>query len=37
MLHSVGWGITRLEIEGKWRRGIEGVEGDAVIEDVGTW
>lgn len=29
--------MTRLEIGVKWSKGIEGVEGEAVIEDVGTW
>lgn len=37
LLQRVGWGIRRKEIEGKWRRGTEGEEGEAVMEEVGTW
>lgn len=37
LLQRVGWGIRREEIGGKWRRGIEGEEGEAVMEEVGTW
>ncbi len=37
VLQRVGCGIMRCDTEGKWRRGIEGVEGEAVMEEVGTW
>ncbi len=37
LLQRVGWGMRREEIEGKWRRGMEGEEGEAVMEEVGTW
>ncbi len=29
--------MMRLDIEGKCRRGMDGVEGEAVMEEVGTW
>lgn len=37
LLQRVGWGISVFAIGGKWRRGMEGAEGEAVIEEVGTW
>jgi len=37
MLQRLGWGIRVLAIGGKWRRGMAGVEGEAVMEEVGTW
>lgn len=37
LLQRVGWGIRREEMGGKWRRGMEGEEGEAVMEEVGTW
>lgn len=36
-MQRVGWGIRREEIGGKWRRGMEGEDGEAVMEEVGTW
>lgn len=36
VLQRVGCGIMRCDTEGKWRRGIDGVEGEAVMEEVGT-
>lgn len=29
--------MRREEIGGKWMRGMEGEEGEAVTEEVGTW
>ena len=37
LLQRVGCGISVLAMGGKWRRGIDGVEGEAVMEEVGTW
>lgn len=37
LLQRVGWGIMREEMGGKWRRGMEGEEGEAVMEEAGTW
>ena len=37
LLQRVGWGIMREEMGGKWMRGVEAEEGEAVMEEVGTW
>ena len=37
LLQRVGWGMRREETRGKWMRGMEGEEGEAVTEEVGTW
>ena len=36
-MQRAGWGIRVLAMGEKWRRGIDGVEGEAVMEEVGTW
>ena len=32
----MGWGIMREEIEGKWMRGLDDEEGEAVMKELGT-
>ena len=36
-MQRAGWGIRVLAMGGKWRRGMDGVEGDGVMEEAGTW
>ncbi len=39
-MQRLGWGIRELAMGGKWRRGmdgVDGVEGAAVMEEAGTW
>ena len=37
ILQRLGWGINVLAMGGKCRSGIAGVDGEAVMDDVGTW
>jgi len=37
MLQRLGCGIRVFAMGGKWRRGMAGVEGEAVMDEVGTW
>ena len=36
-MQRLGCGIRVLAMGGKWRRGMDGVEGEAVMEEAGTW
>ena len=37
LLQRVGGGTSVLAMGGKWSRGMEGVDGEAVMDEVGTW